>query len=423
MAGRSLDLIVNVQGGTLVSSFSSTVHGPPPSFIFGDSTPVSVRLVEPSGVNARPWREIDLTDQLVRVGIGAPGSTPTAGTYTLTYGANTTTALAYNATAAQVSAALNLLASIISAGGVTVTAATNSFKVIFTSVGVRTALTADVAAISPTSSAYISTVLAGSVSARAIYLFKLEAQPAAYVELADALPVAAISVATVRQGATGVSDIQTVALNPIPYDGTYTLKISTYETTSLAWDADSSTIQTALEALTGIGATNVTVTGDFPSYTVAFKASLGNVAAITGDAAGLIVPTGRSGILDNNTTGIVELLAGRSRADATLEIELVDDITGDTWTPLQTSCTIREDVIPGTPASQTGGPVYLLESVANDRFPRVDAGDALTDAQKQQVFENLGFAAYADETAANTALAAGRIYYDIAMETLHITTA
>jgi hypothetical protein len=117
------------------------------------------------------------------------------------------------------------------------------------------------------------------------------------------------------------------------------------------------------------------------------------------------------------------LLAGRSRADATLEIELVDDITGDTWTPLQVSCTVREDVIPNTPASQTAGPVYLLESVANDRFPRVDAVDALSSAQKQQVFENLGFTSYADLTAANTALAAGRIYYDISLATLHITTA
>jgi hypothetical protein len=423
MAGRSLDFIVNVQGGTLISSFSSTVQGASPSFVFGDETPVSVRLVEPSGANARPWREIDLTDQTVRLGIGVPGSSPTAGTFTLTYGANTTTALAYNATAAQVSAALNLLASIISAGGVTVTATTNSYKVIFTSVGVRTAITADVTSISPTSSAYISTVLAGSVSTQAIYLINLQAQPAAYVELTDDLPAAAIVVATVREGGTGISDIQTVALSPIPYDGTYTLTVDTDETASLSWDADAATVQAALEALAGVGADNVTVSGDFPNFSIAFAASLGDVDQIVGDSAALIVPTGRSGILSNNTTGISELLAGRSRADATLEIELVDDITGDTWTPLQVSCTVREDVIPNTPASQTAGPVYLLESVANDRFPRVDAVDALSSAQKQQVFENLGFTSYADLTAANTALAAGRIYYDISLATLHITTA
>lgn len=390
MASRSLDFIVNVQGGTLVSSFTSTVQGQLPSFIFGDETPVSVRLVEPSGVSARPWREIDLTDQTVRIGIGVPGSSPTAGTFTLTYGANTTSALAYNASAAQVAAALNALASIVSAGGVTVTASGATYKVVFDDVGVRTALTANVASISPTSGAYISTVLEGSVSAQAIYLFRLEAMPAAYVELADPLPSAAVVVATVRAGATGVSEIQTVALSPVPYDGTYTLTVGANETTSLAWNADAATIQAALVALASVGAGNATVSGEFPAFTVTFAASLGNIAATTGNASALIVPTGRSGVLSNNTTGVAELLASRSRVDATLEVEIVDDISGDTWTPLQVSCTLREDVIPNSPSSQTGGPVYLLESVAAARYVRYDAVQTLTAPQKTQALANIG---------------------------------
>jgi len=371
MASRAIDLIVNVQGGTLISSFSSTVQGQLPAFVFGDETPISVRLVEPSGVAARPWREIDLNNQTVRIGIGVPGSSPTAGTFTLTYGANTTSALAYNATATQVAAALNALASIIAAGGVTVTGSGATYKVVFTSVGVRTALTADVASISPTSGAYISTILAGSVSAQAIYLLRLEAMPASYVELADDLPVAAVFVATVRAGASGVSEIQTVTLSPVPYDGTYTLSVSTAETSSLAWDADAATIQTALEALAGVGAGNVTVSGEFPAFTVTFAASLGNVAAMTGNVSALVVPTGRSGVLSNNTTGVAELLASSSRVDATFEVEIVDDGSGETWTPLQVACVLRQDVIPGSPSSSTSGPVYLLESVADARYAAI----------------------------------------------------
>jgi hypothetical protein len=372
MAARSQEFIVNVQGGTLLSSFNSAVQAPLPAFVFGDDTPIAVRLVEPSGVSARPWREIDLTDQSVRVGIGVPGSPPTAGTFKLSYDGGTTAAIPYNATAAQVATALNALTSIISAGGVTVTASGSTYKVAFNLAGAREALTADVTSISPTSAAYIATVLEGDVDKQAIYLLRIEAMPASYVELSDPLPPAAVVATTIREGDTGVSDIQALSLSPIPYDGTYTLAIDDQETISLPWNANAATIQSALAALDGIGANNVTVSGEFPSYTVTFAASLGNVETIVGDASALIVPTGRRGIISLNTTGVAELLASRGSVDATMEVEIVDDITGDTYTPLQVSCTLREDVIPNAPSSQTGGPVYLLESVADDRYVAVE---------------------------------------------------
>jgi hypothetical protein len=65
-----------------------------------------------------------------------------AGTYTLTYGANTTGAIAYNANAAAVATALNALASIIAAGGVTVTGdSIAGFVATFDTTGVRTDIT------------------------------------------------------------------------------------------------------------------------------------------------------------------------------------------------------------------------------------------------------------------------------------------
>lgn len=390
MAARSLDLLVNVQAGTIISAFDSTVQGNIPGFVFGDSTPVSVRLVEPSGVQARPWKEIDLTGQSVRIGIGIPGASPTAGTYTLTYGGDTTAALAYNATATQIAAALNALPSITSAGGITITSTANAFKVIFESNGARTALTADTGSLSPTSGAYISTVLEGANDAAAIYLVKLEAMPAAYEELADNLPTAAINVATVREGAVGVSEIQTLSLDPLPYDGTYTLSVAGQETSSLSYDAAATDIQSALELLSGIGTGNVTVSGEFPAFSITFAASRGNVGTMVGNASALTVPTGRRGVLSNNTTGIAELLASRARVDAMLEIEITDNISGETWTPLQVQCVVREDVIPASPASQTPMPVFLTEFMVVNRFLSFDAAQTLSPTQKTQAAENLG---------------------------------
>ena len=68
-----------------------------------------------------------------------------AGTYTLTYGANTTASLLYNATASSVATALTALASITSAGGVTVAGDyKNGFTVTFVSSGVATAISGTV---------------------------------------------------------------------------------------------------------------------------------------------------------------------------------------------------------------------------------------------------------------------------------------
>jgi hypothetical protein len=393
MAARSLDLIINTQTGQLLSGFNSTTqNGNTPSFVFGDLTPITCRLVQPSGSAERPWADIDLTNQEVHVAIGTPGSYPTAGTFTLTYGANTTTALAFDASAATVSAALNLLASIISAGGVSVTsAAGGSYRIVFTAVGVRTAITTNSTALYPTSTSFIAVAQTGSASVQEVVVIRMETQPAAYVELTDDLPVAAAAVTTVRAGSVGVSEIQKLTFDPIPYDGVYTLAYDGEETTDLAWDSTAEEIQAALIALTDVDTTGISVTGSFPTFTITFLSTYANVSLLTVAADSLIVPTGKKGSISLNTTGVVEILSGATRADVTIEVQVVDTVTGDTWTTLQSPAILREDIISNSPASQTAGPVYILESVAEARYVRYDAAQTLTAPNKLQAVTNLGF--------------------------------
>lgn len=92
-----------------------------PLLVRNDGEPVVVRLFEPSTSGVRDYDEIDLTDASVRIGIGLPDLVPTAGTFTLQVGASVTDDLPFDATAETVEAALNLLADIVSDGGVTVT--------------------------------------------------------------------------------------------------------------------------------------------------------------------------------------------------------------------------------------------------------------------------------------------------------------
>ena len=364
MASRELSLCVDLDQGRLVSGFLSTLQGSLPNFVFGDSIPVSFRALKANANNAgNPWTEVDLTGKTVRLAIGTPAGAPTSGTFTLTYGGNTTSELAFDASGATIQAALNALASVIAAGGVTVTkAATGAFRVAFDDVGSRTALTADTTALYPSSGAEIRVAIEGTGSLREVIVARLETQPAAYTELADELPVAAVSIVEIREGGTGIGAINSIDFAVLPYAGSYALTIGAEETAGIAWDSTAEDLQAALEALSTVGADMVTVTGEFPAFLLNFDPTLADIGAITADLTGLVVPTGRAGLLDTNTARMIELLNGASSASATLEIELLDDGDATTWTVLQSACTVVDDVISNSPSAETSGPIYVTVS-------------------------------------------------------------
>lgn len=360
MASREVLLNIDTNGRKLVSSFSSTLTGTLPALVLGDSTKISTRFLKPTNLSGNPWEEADISGLTVRVGIGIPGAAPTSGTFTITYGGDETSALDYNASATAVQTALNALASITSAGGVTVTKSTGgAFRIIFTTAGDRTAFTLNTDAISPSSDSFVSVIREGTGSLSEIVLVSLETAVAAYAELTTSLPSAAITINTAREGATGVSDIQTITLDPIPYAGTYTLTVGSDETASIPYNASAAQIETALDALTGIGAGKSTVTGDFPNYAVSFDPTLGDVAEMTTNVSALTVPVGKSGELSTNTGELKDLFAGASKLDATFEVQLYNSVDGTTDTLIQESIIIREDVIANSPSSPAGGPTYI----------------------------------------------------------------
>ena len=68
--------------------------------------------------------DFDLGTGIAEVQTLTPDAVATAGTFTLTYGADTTTALDFDATTTDIQNALNLLASVIAIGGITITGTT-----------------------------------------------------------------------------------------------------------------------------------------------------------------------------------------------------------------------------------------------------------------------------------------------------------
>ncbi|MDB5307092.1 MAG: hypothetical protein JWO38_1294 [Gemmataceae bacterium] len=217
------------------------------------------------------------------------------GTFTLTFNGQTTAPLAAGATAAQVQAALTGL-STIGAGNVTVASSSlvptgTQYTVTFTGSKARQSEPLITAAASgfdafPT----VATVrdgLNGNVtvvevpvggSTRYDVTFGGDLANTNLPVMGAGMPTA--SVATVQPGGPGQSAVQTASVFLV--FGTFTLTFQGQTTSPLATNATSLQVQTALEALSNIGAGNVTVSSvpvpGGTQYTITFGGSLANTA-------------------------------------------------------------------------------------------------------------------------------------------------
>jgi len=403
-----LNLYVDIVGGKLVQSLTSTKAANLKSFVFGDVVPVKVWILEASSSADRVWDATELANKTVRLGIGAPGSQPSAGTFDITYDGDTFSGASYSISAADLQTGLNALASVTAAGGVTVTKSTGGvYRISFNDPGVVSDFSVDGAALYPTTSPTVVTAVEGTVSVRETVLIRFETQPAAYVELTDAITVVPTVVETIQSGGGTTPEIQKYTLDESVYGGSYTITIGAETTAAIPYDASLTEIKLAIAALSGVtGNSLLQVTGGFPEYTVSFSYTDGNLAEMTVDDSNLITPWGLYGDLNLNTSGFIELLDGESTTDAKLEVEIFDTVDSTSYTPVQVPCILKEDVTGNSPASTTPLPTYLTTSTSGVAIATI-----------------LGLTSYADLTAANAAEVPGIPYWDIALGRINVTTA
>jgi len=378
-------IIIDADKGQLLSSFRSALTIPAKDVIQGDTLRLILRAVRPhpqaQAALTQLWQDITLPDQ-VYVGIGVVGRAPTTGTFTLTFGANTTSALAYNASAATVQTALNSLASITSAGGVVVTGqAAGPWQIVFNSAGARAAITSNVDALYPLTQANIYTSREGTGSLTEIQVVAMECQPAALASTFVNLPAAAVTITELQAGATGVPEVQKVTINDDAYGGTFTLSFNGGSTGAIPYDSTAEDLQAYLEAVTTIDAGNVSVTGQSPEWTVTFQGDLtGNQPAMTGSSAGLSVPIGKVGTLNLATAGMEQLLNGASSVEATLEVQCMYGGT-DAVTILQAEINVYNDQLANNPGLPLDLPSYLTAAQSDDRYLQAVPAEFLTQTE------------------------------------------
>lgn len=369
MSANTLNFYLDVPNRRLIRDFFSNLGIIPRPLIQGDTVHTRIIGVEPNigGDPTRPWRYVSLPTAMY-LGVGPVGAKPTLGTFTLTFGADTTAALAFDITAAALQTALNLLASVISAGGLAVTGpAGGPFQIVFTSNGSRAAITGNADQLYPLSTIQVYEARAGDAGTPEIQVVVIDRQPAALAQTFTAIASPGITITTLQEGASGVPEVQQIALDPTTHGGTFTLSFGGQTTVALAYNISAADLQTALEALSSIAPGDIVVTGSFPSFVVTFQGALtGNQSAITASAAGLIGPIGVEGDLALNTAGIEQLLDGEASLDTKLEISATID--GSPITLLQTTVSLVNDQIPNAPDTGTGLPSYYTAAEADARF-------------------------------------------------------
>jgi len=226
-----------------------------------DSGPyLDVEITTPGGVS----------NEVQRVGISVPETQAvfTGGTFTLTYNGQTTTALDWDALTSDVQSALEALSN-IGTGNVSVTQSQNSLSAQEWTLVFQGALAGQ----------NLSQVTINSAGVHA-----------------SAGSITSIQ-ATDVQGGVASNAVQTLTLYSAN-GGTFTLTYIDQTTTPIAWNAPASDVQSALTALSNIGAGNVQVTGNAGGpWTVRFQNALSgqNLTALTGDLTGLTIDAGLDG--------------------------------------------------------------------------------------------------------------------------------
>lgn len=384
MASRSLRFVIDTENGRLLPGFRSVVSTIVPRFTVGDQVPVEVYLCRGSGVTLQ---EVPFPAGCVlRLGVGEVNQSPTAGTWNLTFDGDTTSALPYNATAAQVQTALNALASVTAAGGVTVEKVGDAYSIAFNTAGDQVAITGSPGSLVPLSSIAVQTLQEGTVYLPEVVLVQVKVRPIAFTETFTDLPAPAIS----RTG-------QTWAITGQVKSGSYTLSVTydgdTQETGQIPYNASTASVESAiLSALklldwpAGTDSRPVRVTQvDSQTWAVSFWDGGSYLSGVNG--ANLVGFAAKAGTLSLATTEALAFIGSEVSKRAVFEAEV--EVGGERQTLVQAGAEVLGDLILAGAFEPSSLEEALSEAVANERFVRRDADQTLDATTKDQIWENL----------------------------------
>lgn len=293
----------------------------------GDQMPFAVGIVKrvQHPFDSRIFTPQD-NDWTIRVAIGAGFMLPVSGNWPVTYGADTSDSIIpANPTQEDVSMPLNLLDSIIAAGGVTVQGADGFFTITFDEVGARTMISGNPSELVPLSILDFQRAVTGDAETQEVQTLRILQNTGALATLSTASAAPAASVALVTQGDGTHNHKVRVTLPADRWSGTWTYTSASVESDPIGYDDDPALIEDILEAVSTIGTGNVSVTRESDdTFLIAYKGTkaLQAIAGIAVDGSALLVIGTKSGTLDLRGPAVDFLLPnGVKEAVVSLSVE------------------------------------------------------------------------------------------------------
>jgi hypothetical protein len=356
MARDTYTFWVNAEQGVFYDTWGSNTPGAAPIFVQGDAVDMEIHLVRWMRGTTRAMEELDFPPgSTLRLAIGRIDTSPTSGTFSVTYGTDTASGLSFAIDGPALQTALNALPSVQADGGVTVTRLTAStFRLAFNLNGTNEALLADATLLSPPSYSKVIQLQGGTTSLPGIYILKLKQAPVVFQSTWANIPPATLTVTqlTANRG-------KRVVIEPTPRGGSWTLTGTKLIDTALPeedvdlalWNTTFTKRLSAFAVPTDFSDFQFDVTQiDTSSWDIAVRENydvpVGYTMPFVASGDGLVSYTGKKGNVSFNTAEVEYLLNGAPTATAVMELEL-EDQSGNKWTLLQTQVTIRNDMIDG----------------------------------------------------------------------------
>ena len=223
------DLYIDLTNLRLAADSATLAPAGSPNFTRGDITEFNLYFLQATGDIAIPFEITDQSASSVNFAIGNLTATPTDGTFTLSYSAETSGALSFSATAGAISSALNALSAISSAGGVSVSSDTTGQATIqFNSNGTRTAISANTSLLLPETTANVIVRRSGSATQPEVQDLSFSVNP--YVLQATWNNTGTALTASVQTSITGSSffnNTQSILFSRSAFGGAFSVTMPT----------------------------------------------------------------------------------------------------------------------------------------------------------------------------------------------------
>jgi hypothetical protein len=338
----NIDILLNKSSGLLLGG--SAPAGVLPAFTRNDVYPFRLRVLERNADGS--YTDAALSSPSFSLGIGNIDAVATDGQFKLTTTTGTSTAISFNATTAQVLSAVSAIA-----GNVGVVTYGNSGSAwIITAATANTALSFGALPFTlfPTAAVQVNTRRVPTASVYAQQIVSLSRNPAVFSSSFTAVSGDGVSLTKTQDGSASLNETYALTIGNDVYGGSYSLAYGGYSV-AIPYDQSPNNVNSALSAVTGIGAGNISVVSDSKrGLIISFVNGLGlqNVTTpITLDSTGVQTYNWYTSTVTMSTSEMEELFneAGTDTITPTLEIEMTEN--GQAKTLLQYTTSISKDLI------------------------------------------------------------------------------